>query len=82
MTEYARLSDIIDQIDLEFIEHEATPRFLMKLSIQMHFAGLSLSNTVYILETFGVKRARSTVRKWVYKTDLQPQDGQSPDHRG
>ena len=57
MPENARLSGSIDQIDLAFIEREATPRFLMKLSIQLHLAGLSLSNTVSILEIFGVKRA-------------------------
>ncbi len=52
----------------------------MKLSIQLHLAGLSLSNTVSILEIFGVERARSTVHNWVHKADLQPEDGQSPDH--
>jgi putative transposase len=40
MTKNARLSGSIDQIDLEFIEREATPRVLMKLSIQLHLAGL------------------------------------------
>jgi putative transposase len=80
MPENASLSGSIDQIDLGFIEREATPRFLMKLSIQLHLAGLSLSNTVSILEIFGVERARSTVHNWVHKADLQPEDGYSPDH--
>ena len=80
MPENARLSGSIDQIDLEFVEREATPRFLLKLSIQLHLAGLSLSNTVSILEVFGVDRARSTVHNWVHKADLQPDEGQSPDH--
>jgi transposase-like protein len=80
MPENARLSGSIDQIDLEFIEREATPRFLMKLSIQLHLAGLSLSNTVSILEIFGVERARSTVHNWVHKADLQPENEQNPDH--
>ncbi|MFC7057228.1 IS6 family transposase [Halovenus salina] len=80
MSKNIRLSGSIDQIDLEFIEREATPRFLMKLSIQLHIAGLSLSNTVSILEIFGVERARSTVHNWVHKADLQPEDGQNPDH--
>ena len=56
MPENARLSGSIDQIDLAFIEREATPRFLMKLGIQLHLAGLSLSNTVSILE----KRGKTT----------------------
>jgi hypothetical protein len=38
------------------LEREATPRFLMKLGIQLHLAGLSLSNTVSILE----KRSKTT----------------------
>ena len=80
MPENARLSGSIDQIDLEFVEREATPRFLMKLSIQLHLAGVSLSNTVSILAVFGVKRARSTVHNWVHKADLQPDEGRSPDH--
>ena len=49
MPENARLSGSIDQIDLAFIDREATPRSLMKLSIQLHLAELSLSNTVSIL---------------------------------
>ena len=80
MPENTRLSGSIDQIDLEFVEREATPRLLMKLGIQLHLAGLSLSNTISILEVFGVNRARSTVHNWVHKADLQPESGQSPDH--
>jgi len=80
MPENASLSGNLDQIDLEFVEREATPRLLMKLSIQLHLAGPSLSNTVSILEIFGVERARSTVHNWVHKADLQPEDGRSPDH--
>jgi len=80
MPENASLSGSLDQFDLDFVEREATPRLLMKLSIQLHLAGLSLSNTVSVLEIFGVQRARSTVHNWVHKADLQPKDGQSPDH--
>jgi len=80
MPENASLNGCIDRIELGFVEREATPRLLMKLSIQLHLAGLSLSNTVSILEIFGVKRARSTVHNWVHKADLQPEEGRSPDH--
>ncbi|ERG97208.1 MAG: hypothetical protein J07HQW2_03694 [Haloquadratum walsbyi J07HQW2] len=52
-----RLNECLEEINLEFVEREATPRFLMKLSIQLHLAGLSLSNPVYILEIFGIERA-------------------------
>jgi len=72
MPENTRLSGSIDQIDLDFVEREATPRFLMKLGIQLHLAGLSLSNTVSILDIFGVERARSTVHNWVHKADYSP----------
>lgn len=49
MPENARLSGCLDQIGVAFVEQEATPQLLMKLSIQLHLAGLSLSNTVSIL---------------------------------
>jgi len=52
----------------------------MKLSIQLHLAGLSLSNTVSILKIFGVQRARSAIHNWVHKADLQPTDGREPNH--
>jgi len=70
MSENASLSGYVGQFDLDFVEREATPRQLMKLRIQLHLAGLSLSNTVSVLEIFGVKRARSTVHNWVHKADL------------
>jgi len=79
MPENARLGGSLDQIDLEFVEREATPQLLMKLSIQLHLAGLSLSNTVLFLDVFGVDRARSTVHNWVHKADLQPESGRAPD---
>jgi transposase-like protein len=75
-----RLYGCLDEINLEFVEREATPQLLMKLSIQMHLAGLSLSNTDSILEVLGVKRAQSTVHNWVHKAELQPESGRCPDH--
>ncbi len=80
MPENDRLGGCLDEINLEFVEREATPRLLMKLSIQLHLAGLSLSNTVSFLEVFGVKRVQSTVHNWVHKADLQPESGRSPNH--
>jgi len=38
MPENARLGGSIDQIDLEFVEREATPPLLLKLGIQLHLA--------------------------------------------
>jgi len=50
----------------------------MKLGIQMHVAGVSLSNVISILDDFGVKRPRKTVHDWVQKADLQPVSGKTP----
>jgi transposase-like protein len=80
MPESARLNDSLDDLQLEFVEREATPRLLVKLGIQLHLAVLSLLNIVSILEVFGVERARSLVHNWVHKADLQPESGRSPDH--
>ena len=80
MPENDRLNGCLNEIELGFVEREATPKLLMKLGIQLHLAGLSLSNTVFILEIFGVSRTRSTVHSWVHKAELQPESGQIPDH--
>jgi len=80
MPENDRLNGCLNEIDLGFVEREATPKLLMKLGIQLHLAGLSLSNTVSVLEIFGVSRARSTVHNRVHKAELQPETGRSPDH--
>lgn len=50
MPEITRLSGDSDWIDLDFVERQWTPEFAMRLDIQMHLAGLSLSNTVSFLE--------------------------------
>ena len=80
MPENDRFNGCLDEIELDFVEREATPKLLMKLGIQLHLAGLSLSNTVSILELFGVNRARSTVHNWVHNAELQPESGRNPDH--
>jgi transposase-like protein len=80
MQQTARLSGISSGFELGFVEREATPEPAMKLGIQLHVAGLSLSDTVTILECLGVERCRSTVHNWVQKASLQPTDGKSPNH--
>ncbi|WP_222914248.1 IS6 family transposase [Natrinema sp. SYSU A 869] len=80
MPEFSRLTGSSSGAQLDFVEREATPRELMRLSIQLHLSGLSLSDTVSILEKFGVEPARSTVHNWVQKAELQPTDGKQPDH--
>ncbi|WP_135662702.1 IS6 family transposase [Halorhabdus rudnickae] len=78
MARITRLSGSIDQIDVDFVEREATSRLLMKLSIHLHLAGLSLSNTVPELEKSGVQRSRKAIHDWVQKADLQPVGGKAP----
>jgi transposase-like protein len=80
MLEIARLNGDCDRFELGFVEREATPEPAMTLGIRLHLAGLSLSNTISILERLGVERCRSTVHNWVQKADLQPLDGVNPDH--
>ncbi|QGX94536.1 IS6 family transposase [Haloplanus rallus] len=78
MPEIARLSGHSDWINLDFVERERTPEPAMKLGIQMHLAGLSLSNTVSALGSLGVERSRKAVHDWVQKADLQPVSGKAP----
>src|SRR6056297_861259 len=80
MPEFNRLTGDTGWIELDFVEREATPEPLMKLSIHLHAAGISLSDTVSVLEKFGVERCRSTVHNWVQKANLQPTDGKNPNH--
>jgi putative transposase len=78
MAEIARLNGHREWIDLDFVERERTPEPAMALGIQSHVAGLSLSNTVELLNCLGVQRSRKAVHDWVQKADLQPESGKSP----
>jgi putative transposase len=75
-----RLTGFSTDFELGFVEREATPEPVMKLGIQLHAAGLSLSDTVSMLAGLGVDRARSTVHNWVQKANLQPTSGKAPNH--
>jgi transposase-like protein len=79
MPEIARLNKDNDAIELGSVEREATPKSLMTLAIHLHLGGLSLSNTVSVLDNFGSHRARSTVHNWVQKADLEPRAGRDSD---
>ncbi|MCU4754032.1 IS6 family transposase [Halobacteria archaeon AArc-curdl1] len=79
MPETGRLKQYTGWIDLDFVERERTPRKIIEMGIRHHLAGLSLSNTVILLEDLGVKRSRTAVHNWVHKADLQPEGGASPD---
>ena len=79
MAEIDRLSGGNEWIGLEFVDRERTSRRLMQLGIELHLAGLSLAETISVLERFGVDRCRSTVHNWVRKSDLQPANGAQPE---
>ncbi|MEZ3163925.1 IS6 family transposase [Halorubrum sp. RMP-47] len=80
MLSFDRLSGDSGCIELDFLEREATPEPAMKLGIRLHLAGLSLSDTVSVLERLGVDRHRTTVHRWIQKADLQPTGGVDPNH--
>lgn len=80
MSKNDSINNYINQIELSFVKGETTLQLLMKLNIQLYLAELSLSNTISVLEIFGVERARSTVHNWVHKADLQPKAGRHPNH--
>ena len=55
-------------------------QFVFEVGIQLHLAGLSLSNTKQYLERLGVERSRTAIHNWVQKTDVQPTSDTAPDH--
>lgn len=79
MAETTRSDLFIDGIQFEFVERIHMPKYLMWLAIDVHLGGLSLSQTVLLLECFGIDRARSTIHDWVKQADLEPAGGANPD---
>jgi transposase-like protein len=61
MPETDRLNRCNDWIDLDFVERERTPESIIEVGIQLHLAGLSLSNTKQYLEKLGVERSRTAI---------------------
>jgi putative transposase len=61
MSESNRLNGSTKWIDLEFVERERTPNEIIETGIQLHLAGLSLSNTKQYLEHLGVDRSRTAI---------------------
>jgi putative transposase len=78
MAELDRLRESTEWIDLEFMERERTPEQIVEVGIQLHLAGLSLSNTKQYLEKLGVERSRTAIHNWVQKANLQPTSDGSP----
>ena len=77
MAETDRLTESTDWIDLEFVQRERTPREIIEKGIRHHLAGLSLSNTVILLEELGVERSRTAIHNWVQKAEIQPKGGET-----
>jgi len=80
MVEIDRLNGDTGWIDLAFVERERTPRQIIEVGIQLHLAGVSLSNTKQFLEKLGVERSRTAIHNWVQKADLQPTVEAEPNH--
>ena len=80
MAEITRLTGFSTDFELGLVEREATSESAMNLGIQLHAAGLSLSDTVSVLRCWGVDQARPTVHNWVQKVGLQPTGEKSPNH--
>ncbi len=45
MSEFNRLNEPAESIDVEFVERQRTPEFAIQVGIQLHLADLSLLNT-------------------------------------
>jgi len=78
MPEFERLSGSSEWIDLGFVERKRTLKPIIEVGIQLHLAGLSLSNTKQYLERVGVERSRSAIHNWVQKADVQPDSDATP----
>ena len=59
---------------------ERTPERIIEVSIQLHLADLSLSNTKQHINNLGVERSRTAIHNWVQKAELQPTSDAAPDH--
>lgn len=58
-----RLAESFELIDFGSVEREATPKPAKKLGNRLHAAGLSLSDSVSVLDGFGIDRRRTTDQK-------------------
>lgn len=75
MHETTRSTGCTKALGLAFVERVCRQLSEIRLGIELHLRGLSLSNTVDVLENFGVDRCRTAVHNWVKKSDLEPRDG-------
>jgi len=72
MTEFDRLSQCIEWIDLSFVERKRTPEWAIQVGIRCHLAGTSTRDASQFLDELGVQRSHVAVHNWVHEADLQP----------
>jgi len=77
MVEIVRLLGGSTAIESVFVDRVFPPKPVMELGVELRLRRLSLSNTD-ILEKFNIDRCRSTVHKWVRKSDLDPRNDRNP----
>jgi len=59
MAEITRLTGCADWIALNFIDRQRTPERTMNLGVRLQLAGMSLSNTVELLDALDIQRSSS-----------------------
>jgi len=64
------------------VERERTTEPALALGIQSHVSGLSVSNTVELLDCLGVQRWKKAIHSWVQEAGLQPESGKEPNQNG
>lgn len=79
MSKTDRLDRDTGWIDLSFVERERTPPAIIEKAIRHHLAGLSLANTVILLEDFEITRSRTAIHYGVQKAGLELESGRTPD---
>ncbi len=60
------LSESLDEDNQDVWANERTPTSVPRFGVRLHSAGLSIRETVAILEILGVDRSHSAVWNWVH----------------
>jgi transposase-like protein len=74
-----RLNDVIDWIDLSFVQRDRTPRWAIELRIQCHLTGMSLRNVSTFLAELGTDRNHVAIHNWVHSAQLHTASSVSAD---
>mgnify|MGYP000451125249 CR=1 FL=1 len=60
------LKETLDEGSQDICENERTPTPVRRFGVRLHTAGLSIRETVAILDLLGVYRSHSAVWSWVH----------------